>query len=56
MASAHRAESVLNILAHTEFGNSFVLTLCVLFQVTVKITLCVPVKGGGFIAVGGEQF
>lgn len=54
-APARRAQSVLNILAHIEFGTSFVLMLCLLFQVIVKITR-VAVKGGGFIAVGGEQF
>lgn len=39
MAPAHAAESLLNILAHIEFGTSFILTLCLLFQVIVKITL-----------------
>lgn len=46
---------VFSIFWYTEFGTSFVLTLCLLFQVRVKITLVFS-EGNGFIAIGGEQF
>lgn len=39
----HVELSVLNILAHIEFGTSFILTFCLLLQVIVKISH-VPVK------------
>lgn len=47
VAPAHRAESLLNLVACIESGTSFILALCLLFQIIVKC------EGGGLIVAGG---